>query len=226
MPEAADADQLAKALASFVRAEFEAPVHVVSGFCDLLIEDAGRDGLEGYLEDIEKMKVASDKLEELVAKLLDESRDDASLASGEVEAVTSALRHELRTPITALLGYGELLSEEARDDGHHGLISTLDGLLDASRRLLVQIDAMVDLLQVQNMSADDAPLAASGLPQAVETIRSVLFDEPQPQPLLKGRILVVDDNVSNLDLVSRRLTRDGHEVVDIAELGEAGYLGG
>ena len=216
MTDTVEADRLTKALASFVRAEFQAPVHVVAGFCDLLIEDAGRDGLGDYLDDLGKMKTASDRLETLVAQLLDDTESDRSLATGEVDAVSGRLRHDLRTPITALLGYGELLSEDARDNGHPALLSTLDGLIDASRRLLGQIDAMVDLLRVQNLTdeaLDETPLDAPGLPQAVETIRSVLFDEPQAQPVVKGRILVVDDNVSNLDLVSRRLSRDGHEVV-------------
>ena len=52
------ADQLAKALASFVRAEFEAPVHVVSGFVDLLIEDARQNGMNGYLADLDKIKAS------------------------------------------------------------------------------------------------------------------------------------------------------------------------
>lgn len=223
MTDTVEADRLTKALASFVRAEFQAPVHVVAGFCDLLIEDAGRDGLGRYLDDLGKMKAASDKLEGLVAKLLDDTESDLSLATAEIEDVSGRLRHDLRTPITALLGYGELLSEEARDGGHHALISTLDGLLDASRRLLGQIDALVDLLRVQSLT-DDAPddpaLENAGLPQAVETIRSVLFDEPQAQSVVTGRLLLVDDDVSNLDLVSRRLKRDGHEVAS-CQSGEA-----
>ncbi len=215
MADATDKDRLAKALASFVRAEFVAPVHAVAGFCDLLIEDARRDGLERILEDLGTMKTASATLETLVDKLLDDKDAGLSLAGGAVEDVSAELRHELRTPITALLGYGELLSEEAREEGRLALVSTLDGLLDAARRLLGQIDALVDLLRLpdgpdgaQEEAAPDAP----SLPDAVESIRAVLFDEPQPQPVVQGRILVVDDDVSNLDLLSRRLGRDGHEV--------------
>ncbi len=222
MAEVLETDRLAKALSSFVRAEFEAPVHVVAGFVDLLIEDATRDGLEPYMADLEKIKAASDRLDALVAKLLDSTDSELSLGEQDIEAISSKLRHDLRTPITAILGYGELLAEEAREDGHGGLSSTLDGLIDASRRLLGQIDSMVDLLRVQALSAtapDEVVAEATALPRTVETIRAVLFDEQDLQPKVTGHILVIDDNVSNLDLLSRRLTRDGH-VVETCESGE------
>ena len=217
-------DQLARVLASFVRAEFEAPVHVVAGFVDLLIEDARRDGLAGYLPDLEKIKSASDRLNGLVAKLLDFSHPELSLANREIEAMSSKLRHDLRTPITAILGYGELLGEEARDDGLENLSGTIEGMVDAARRLLEQIDAMVDLLRLQGEVSVALPeTEATGDPpklqQAVEAIRAVLFEQQDMQPRVTGRILVIDDSVSNLDLLSRRLTRDGH-AVQVCESGE------
>ena len=51
-----------------------------------------------------------------------------------------------------------------------------------------------------------------GLAQPLEAIRSVLFESQPLSPKVTGRVLVVDDNGSTLDLLSRRLRRDGHEV--------------
>jgi adenylate cyclase len=217
------ADQLAKALASFVRAEFEAPVHVVAGFVDLLIEDARQSGMNGYLPDLDRIKTASNRLDALVVGLLDGSNDSLAFAHREIDAVSSKLRHDLRTPITAILGYGELLSEEARDNGHEGLCGTLDGMVEAARRLLEQIDAMVDLLRAHDLAVPDPDEEAAESPklqQAVAAIRAVLFDQQVLQPKTVGRILVIDDSVSNLDLLSRRLSRDGH-AVELCESGEA-----
>lgn len=223
-PDGMETDQLARVLASFVRAEFEAPVHVVEGFVDLLIEDAARDGMERYTADLDKLKAASVRLNTLVADLLDPDNPELSAADREIETLSSKLRHDLRTPITAILGYGELLGEEAREDGFEAWAGTLDGMIEASKRLLGQIDAMVDLLRVQAISdvaLDQEDVAdAPKLQQAVDTIRAVLFEPQDLQPKVTGRILVVDDNVSNLDLLSRRLTRIGHDVA-IAASGEA-----
>ncbi|UDL95381.1 response regulator [Lichenihabitans sp. PAMC28606] len=217
-----ETDQMARALASFVRAEFEAPVHVVAGFVDLLIEDAHRDGMDHYLSDLAKIKVASDRLDQMVVGLLDGVHEGLPLAGREIEAMSSKLRHDLRTPITAILGYGELLSEEARDNGDDAFCGTIDGMVDASRRLLGQIDGMMHLLRGQGLTpttVEETPAEPPKLQQAVEAIRAVLFDQHVLQPKTVGRILVVDDNVSNLDLLSRRLTRDGHSV-ELCDSGE------
>ena len=216
-------DKVARALASFVRAEFETPVHVLAGFVDLLLEDARRDGFDGWMGDLEKIKLASDQLNRLVAGLLEGSSRALSLPDQEIEAMSSELRHDLRTPITVIVGYGGLLSEEARESSRPAFAETIDGMVEAARHLLEQIDDMVDLLRRQGASIVDPEQVDADTPdvaQSVEAIRAVLFDQPELQTMVTGRILVVDDNVSNLDLLSRRLARDGH-VVEGCESGEA-----
>ena len=219
--ETTEAIQLARVLASFVRAEFEAPVHAVTGFIDLVIEDAARDSLDGYKPDLDKLKGASVRLEALVAGLLESTGTEMAFTGGDIDKLSGRIRHDLRTPITAIIGYGELLSEVARDDGVETLAGTLDGLTEAAKRLLGQIDAMVDLLRRQALApAAQAPSDPPQIRLAVDAIRAVLFDGPSVVARVTGRILVVDDNVSNLDLLARRLSREGHEVT-ICESGQA-----
>ncbi len=60
-----------------------------------------------------------------------------ALPSGEV----AALRHDLRTPVNHIVGYCELLLEEAADDADDRRRAALRAALDAARDVLAQIEA-------------------------------------------------------------------------------------
>ena len=212
-----DERRLASAISAFVRAEFKAPVDVVSSFIDLLLEDAVRTGATSYQADLGIMKAAGLKLGETVAGLLDASASRQSLAERQVASFAAEVRHALRTPITAIMGYGELLLEEAREDGLTSLIETLESLLSAARRLLASIDAMIDFIHSGAGGCSTEPEAGpteSGriVEQAMSTLRSVFSDQPPAEAKVTGHILIVDDNPSSLDLLTTRLERDGHVI--------------
>jgi class 3 adenylate cyclase len=115
------------------------------------------------------------------------------------------------------MGYGELLLEEAREEGLAGLIETLDAMLSASRRLLSGIDSMVDFIHSGSLISSHAAQASlhgstAIIEQAIATLRSVFAEEPGLESRVTGYILVVDDSPSSLDLLRHRLERDGHRV--------------
>ncbi|HVT56566.1 MAG TPA: adenylate/guanylate cyclase domain-containing protein, partial [Xanthobacteraceae bacterium] len=100
-------------------------------------------------------------------------------------------------------------------DGHAGLLADLGKLLAAAEGLLKRIDALVNF----DPSADTAKNQASTV-DAVRAIRSV--SQGAVRTDIKGRILIVDDNPSNRDLLNRQLIRVGHMPVE-AEGGHAAF---
>ena len=195
--------RLEHAIAAFLRQEFGASVAAIIGFVDILIEDARRHDLAEFVSDLERMREAGVQLSTLIAQTV------ASSQGGEGE--TARLRHELRTPLNAIKGYGELLVEEARDAGQDALLIDLGKVLDLADRLLGEIDRIVE-------AAAAPPIAMVG--DMLQTIRP-LGDGDVPDPRAgSSRILVVDDNASNRDLLSRRLVREGY-CVTAAENGAA-----
>ena len=195
--------RLEHAIAAFLRQEFGASVAAIIGFVDILIEDARRHDLAEFVSDLERMREAGVQLSTLIAQTV------ASSQGGEGE--TARLRHELRTPLNAIKGYGELLVEEARDAGQDALLIDLGKVLDLADRLLGEIDRIVE-------AAAAPPIAMVG--DMLQTIRP-LGDGDVPDPRAgSSRILVVDDNASNRDLLSRRLVREGY-CVTAAENGSA-----
>jgi sigma-B regulation protein RsbU (phosphoserine phosphatase) len=112
------------------------------------------------------------------------------------------LRHDLSTPINQILGYSELLEEEA-SAGQDGLVADLRKIQQAARTL----QAMVRGGLAPAVSA--GPARASHVDEPTERDQHV---EAAHGPIRPGRILLVDDDPLNLDLLAQRLTPQGHIV--------------
>ena len=151
------------------------------------------------------------------------------------------LRHDLRTPLNQIIGYSELLREEIGDAGNNAHDADLQKIRQAAKTLLNLINENLtdDRLSLVGEVVDRGSRSASPFPFAIshppteETRpdREALAEINHPaadvsallagsasntaadQPAaITGRILVVDDNAGNRDLLSRQLSRQGHSV--------------
>ncbi|WP_375457669.1 adenylate/guanylate cyclase domain-containing protein [uncultured Enterovirga sp.] len=208
--------QVARALLAFVRAEFQAPVARLSGLLDILREDAAAAGLADYDADLARMQAAGTRL----SGRIDDFLRRPALTS-DTDEQTSALRHDLRTSVASILGYGELMAEEAREREDAAIFVPLADALDAAGRLLREIDRIVAFSSTARGGGDPRGTSRDLLRTAVEAVQHLARHEPVLGPSVVGRILVVDDNASMRDLVSRRLTRDGHTVTTASSGGAA-----
>jgi adenylate cyclase len=190
--------RLEHAVAAFLRQEFGASVAAIIGFVDILIEDARRHDLADVVPDLERMREAGVQLSALIAKAVETARGD--------EGGIARLRHDLRTPLNAIKGYGELLVEEARDSGQGALLIDLGKVLDLADRLLGEVDRMVEVVAAP-------PVEIVG--NVLQTIKPLGDSEVADPSSVASRILVVDDNASNRDLLSRRLQREGYRVTSV-----------
>ncbi|HWA09317.1 MAG TPA: response regulator [Opitutaceae bacterium] len=59
------------------------------------------------------------------------------------------MSHELRTPMNAIIGYAEMLIEDATDRGDNGAIADLRKILSAARHLLGLINDVLDLSKIE-----------------------------------------------------------------------------
>ena len=210
--EASPPPRAKRALIAFVRQEFDAPVAAIIGFAEILLEDARRNDLATIVPDLVRIRDAGLALQALVERLLDAG--PAGTATGlDTPNLHDQLRHDLRTPLNAVKGYGEMVLEEARDGGHESLGHDVGKLLQAADKMLSQIDAMIGISA--GMGGDDGVAASASSIHVVDRIMGSI------QPLstweregqsVASRILVVDDNAANRDLLTRRLSREGHLV--------------
>jgi class 3 adenylate cyclase len=132
-----------------------------------------------------------------------------------ITAPAKSVRHELRTPINQIIGYSELLSEEATSEGHAQYVSDLTKIGVAARDLLKKIDS----LPLDGIAASGAQTAAK-----TTEVKSGEYVAPAgsaAETAEEGatRILVVDDVELNRSMLSRRLERKGFQV-EMAEGGQ------
>jgi DNA-binding response OmpR family regulator len=127
-------------------------------------------------------------------------------------------QHEVRTPLGQIIGYSELLEEELEDRDQRDLAPDLQKIRKAAQRLLDLVDG-----KLRSERSEGAPLlpdAASGdpNPSAATEANAAPAEETDEQEPAEGRdeevarILVVDDDAQNRDLLARRLERQGFEV--------------
>ena len=218
-----DPDQrLQRVIAAFVRQEFGAPVTTIIGLTDILIEDARRSGDEAYLADFGRIRSAGLLLQEQLGGLVNLATQGPVGDDRDPSAFKGRLRHDLRTPLNAVKGYSELIIEDARDSGRVEVLADVGKILAAAEELLVQIDRLFDLPDPsQSSDGQSAPQLdhASFSGQISELMRSIQPASAKSRSP-SGRILVVDDTEANRDLLSRRLSRNGH-FVDTAENGRS-----
>ena len=112
-----------------------------------------------------------------------------------------ALDHQIYGIIYALVALVQEVKGKASAGGDRDLVLDADRLLQAGNAILELMAAEDD---APAGAAEEEGDAASPRPQL-----AALELEPAPRP---GRILVVDDNLFNRELLSRHLERQGHEV--------------
>ena len=207
-----------RALVAYVWQELSAPATAIMGYAEMLMDDAVQAGREQLTEDLQRILDASRALHGLILSLLDPASIHPTVGSVDLVEFRRTLRHDLRTPINAIKGYGEMLREDAADRSSESFVADLDNLLKEATLLLARIDDLVtygDAPRSEGAAHAATEIAApAGLVESLlEAVRPVAANEADFAAARPGRILVVDDNASNRDLLSRRLQRQGHIVL-------------
>jgi two-component system sensor histidine kinase/response regulator len=129
----------------------------------------------------------------------------------------SDLIHDLCTPLNLIIGYSEMLLEQAQEQGQNGFVSDLQITLSAGKQLLALINDNFHAIHALEIPDDIAhPLEENSMP-----IGQPLAAEEFPEDAVAGEVLsgaphgfflIVDDIKANRDVLSRRLQRQGHAV--------------
>jgi PAS domain S-box-containing protein len=98
--------------------------------------------------DVTEQKEAAARLQELNRELT-ETRDKAVAANRAKSVFLANMSHELRTPLNAVIGYTELITEDAVDFGYDEIQPDLDRIHTAANHLLSLINDILDLSKIE-----------------------------------------------------------------------------
>ena len=170
-----------------------------------------------FAPDLDRIHAGGRQLLALIAEYFDEETFETK--RGDVHR----LCHDLRTPVNQIIGYSEILQEQAEEIGRKKYLPDLRKIRDAAASWL-------GLMEEHLLPSDAGLDAVSALPSDPPKSRSlppgITFQSPVASAsvrarAVRGRLLVVDDDESNRDMLGRRLQRDGYTVQSAANGVEA-----
>jgi class 3 adenylate cyclase/CheY-like chemotaxis protein len=183
-----------------IRHDLRTPINHIVGYSELLLDEALDGGIEALTPDLRRIQAAGRELLAMVNDFFVPTR--AGLAEDELRRMC----HGLRTPLDAVIGYSDLLREEAADLGRESVVGDLARIRAAGEHMLRLVDAVLGLAGVGG-SPDGA--AEAVLARATDAGAALGPDT--------GTLLVVDDNALNRDVLTRRLERQGYTVVAVGD---------
>lgn len=198
---------------SKLRHALRTPLNQIIGYSEMLMESVEENHAQAILPDLKRIHSSGGQLLAVINDALAPWKID----SGRIDF--PGMRHAMRAPLTAILTQGGLCRDKARADGHDALVKDLEKILTAARNLekLFQSDAYAQELVVSGPApagteegmTDPGPLASVGSPAAASEDFGV-----STQPMPTAKILTVDDDPMNRDMLSRRLEKLGYQVTD------------
>jgi class 3 adenylate cyclase/CheY-like chemotaxis protein len=193
--------------------ELRTPLNHIIGFCEMLIEEAEdqpRDGPAGRLQlvpDLERIHEAGRRLLGVINTLFDDSIPEAERLE------ESHIHHEVRTPLNQIIGYTELLQEDAAGFDDQACADDLAKIHAAALRLLDLVLANFGGKRFHVAAAEHLdPTQAVSLLHKEPAIPAALDTGDPARTHHLGSILIADDDSANREMLARRLRRLGHTV--------------
>lgn len=190
------------AYATRIAQKLNGPSEAILGFQALLMEEVRRSGPNAALDDLQSVFKAAVHLNEMI-KALAAYPDNLSADP----AAQAKVRHDLRSPVNAILGYSEMVLEDFGGDLNLAARRDIEAVLNEVRRISAQIDG------ITGAEIEDEDLQDTQTDQAIaEGLARSLSRDTGTREAQIGRILVIDDELMNREILTRQLERKGHSV--------------
>jgi DNA-binding response OmpR family regulator len=197
-----------------IRHDLKTPINHILGYAEMLLEELPAASRDMYAPDLNKIITAG-------RQLLSQVRyhfDDSQIRPAKLDL--SRLQHEFRTPLNHIIGYAEIIIEQAESSEDALVIKDLGRIVSAAKTLLELLEAHL-ISNISSGESDD--IKSEVVWPSVPVATSDPFDQSEPV-WNNAVILIVDDDPLNRDLMQRRLSRQGCQVIVASSGREALHL--
>jgi adenylate cyclase len=193
---------------SNVRHELLTPINHLLGYTEMMLEDCEEQGLSGLLESLGRIRAISKELQAAIERFLPSSPNPAE------ESEVTALQAGLQGPMAQMFQTIESIERDIAGAGKPNLLPDF-----------ARIRVAADLLNrhLRDLTGGVMPFAALDVEMPPSAPRPALAAPARhgQKAAITGKVLVVDDDASNRDVLCRRLEREGHETCAAQDGAEA-----
>lgn len=156
------------------------------------------------------------------------AREAAEDANRTKSAFLANMSHELRTPMNAIIGYSEMLIEDAEDGGYTDAIPDLKKIHSAGKHLLGLINDVLDISKIEAgkmtlyLEDTDVPslvteVAATIRPLVEKNQNSLVVECPADSGIIHADVTKVRQTLFNLLSNAAKFTHEGTITVTVAK---------
>lgn len=192
--------------------DLRSPVRAILLYARRMRDRAKKVGNEELLADLQKIVAAGKSFRDQLEVQFERAAAADDTIDVMLQGLPAEVRHDLRTPLNHIIGFSEMLGEEATEEGDKDLSDGLGKVSGWGRRLLKLFNRLTTDREEGEAESSQDPVQNTEemIQRLVQTIKAVPDDDRVDRK--EGRILVADDNDINRDLLCQQLERQGHQV--------------
>ena len=193
-----------------IKQEFTTPAGAIFDYLEIIEKSFSESNLDAS-DELDQIKAGGERLIEEYEVAFKENTGPNAAKNQKTPEEYSELRHNLRTPLNAVIGYSEILIEDLEGEISKETVVDIQNIIDLARETERAIEKFVDYIRgaVSEGSEEEVSSNVESAEALFKSLGSIDFSIDLDENLQESDILIVDDNKTNCEVLQRRLTLQG-----------------